>query len=82
MDTGLVSQLTATSLPRHTALKAALSASGVRQFAVARRIGISDGQLSKLLAGHKPLTDEMAARIGAAIEDLVSAAASTSEAVE
>lgn len=70
MGTGLVTELIAAGQPRHVALKAAASASGVRQYAIAAKIGISEGYLAKLLAGRKPLDDDTAARIEAAIVEL------------
>ena len=72
MATSLVSDLQASGLTRHAALKAVLSAKGLRQFAVARHLGISEGRLSRLLSGQLPLEDALAARIEQAIGELTS----------
>jgi transcriptional regulator with XRE-family HTH domain len=70
MSTLLVTELLAAGVERHAALKAALSASGVRQFALAKKLGLSEGQVSKLLAGRKPVDDALAQRIAEAISEL------------
>lgn len=57
-------------LPIHVALKVEITTAGIRQFAVAERIGMSEGQLSKLLGGRRPIDDEMAIRIRRAIKEL------------
>ena len=54
-------------MPTHTALRIAIVAAGIRQYAIADRLGLSDGQLSKILSGRKPLTDELAQGIREAI---------------
>jgi DNA-binding transcriptional regulator YdaS (Cro superfamily) len=70
MGQGLVSELEASGLPRHAALKAVIATSGIRQFAVANRVGVSDSHLSKILSGRKPLPDELAMAIEIAINEL------------
>jgi len=56
--------------PDPSDLRVEIARKGVRQFAVAQRLGISEGQLSRLLTGRKPLTDEIAARIRVAIAEV------------
>jgi plasmid maintenance system antidote protein VapI len=51
-------------------LRVEIARTGVRQFLVAQKIGVSEGQLSRLLTGRKPLTDDIAGRIRAAIAEL------------
>ncbi len=70
MDRILVSELEASGLPRHVALKAAIAAAGVRQFAIAQKLGIPEARLSLMLTGRRPISDDDASRISAAIDAL------------
>lgn len=54
----------------HVALRMEIARTGVRQYLVAERVGVSEGQLSKILAGRKELTEELRISISAAIDDL------------
>jgi transcriptional regulator with XRE-family HTH domain len=54
-------------------LRVAIARTGVRQFVIAQKIGISEGQLSRLLTGRKPLTEEIAERIRLAIAEAAAA---------
>lgn len=72
MDTELVARLQATNIPAHVALKAAMSALSVRQWEVAERLGISEGALSRLLTGRRPLSPARADEIAAVIRELAS----------
>jgi len=69
----LVSELEASGLPRHAALKAAIVAAGVRQFAIAQKLGISEQRLSTMLSGRREISDADAARIRTALSELASA---------
>lgn len=55
------------AVPEHTALKSEIVLAGLRQYVVAARVGLSEEQLSKILAGRKPLSPELASRIRDAI---------------
>lgn len=55
------------AVPAHTALRIEIEIAGLRQFVIAQRLGISEGQLSKLLSGRRPLGDELVEKIRAAI---------------
>lgn len=55
------------SLPAHTALRIEIQVAGLRQFTIAQRLGMSEGQLSKVLSGRRPLDEDLADRIRAAI---------------
>jgi transcriptional regulator with XRE-family HTH domain len=70
MGTNLVSDFEAAGLTRHQALRAALASSGIRQYVLAKRLGISEGELSKILAGRRPLSDERLAQIDTALGEL------------
>lgn len=51
-------------------LRVEIARKAVVQYRVAQKIGVSEGQLSRLLTGRKALTIEMAERIRAAIAEL------------
>lgn len=59
--------------PAHVALRVEIARTGVRQFVVAQKVGISEGQLSRLLRGLKPLSPELEAQIRAAIVEVAAA---------
>lgn len=61
------------NLPEHTTLRIAIQLSGLRQFVIAQRVGLSEGQLSKVLSGRRPLDPDLAARIRAAIAQGIAA---------
>lgn len=54
---------------RHVDLRVEIARTGVRQGVVAAAVGISEGHLSHLLSGRKPLTDDLADRIATAIAE-------------
>lgn len=54
----------------HIALRMEIARTGVRQFLIAKRLGISEGHLSRILSGRKALTDDVVAQIQAAIVEL------------
>jgi plasmid maintenance system antidote protein VapI len=58
------------SQPDPADLRVEIARAGILQYLVAQRIGVSEGQLSRLLTGRKPLTEEMAGRIRDAIAAL------------
>lgn len=53
-----------------TTLRMRIAETGIRQYLVADRLGISDGHLSKILTGRKTVDAELLARIGHAVEDV------------
>lgn len=57
------------SLPEHTALKIQIDVAGIRQYTIAQRVGLSEGQLSKVLHGRRPLDDILAKKIRDAIAE-------------
>jgi len=59
--------------PAHVELRVAIARTGVKQFVVAQRVGISEGQLSRLLRGLKPLSPELAEQIRTAIAEVAAA---------
>lgn len=58
------------SQPDPADLRVEIARTGIVQYRVAQKVGVSEGQLSRLLTGRKPLTAEMAERIRAAILEL------------
>lgn len=54
-------------------LRVEIARTGVRQYLVAEKVGVSEGQLSRLLTGRKPLSAELAARIKSAIAEVAAA---------
>ena len=54
---------------RHVDLRVEIARKRVRQGAIAATVGISEGHLSHLLAGRKPLSDGMADLIAKAIDE-------------
>lgn len=54
-------------------LRVEIARTGVRQVLVAEKIGVSEGHLSHLLSGRRPMSEELAARIRAAIAELAAA---------
>jgi plasmid maintenance system antidote protein VapI len=59
-----------TSDPSPEDLRVEIARTRVRQVDIAQRVGVSEGQLSRLLSGRKPLTNEMAVAIRDAIAAL------------
>jgi plasmid maintenance system antidote protein VapI len=57
---------------RHVDLRVEIARKRVRQGVIAAAVGISEGHLSHLLAGRKPLSDEMADQIAKAIDEAAS----------
>lgn len=62
--------ITPSDLPEYRRLRIAVVAAGVKQYAVADRLGISESHLSGLLSGRKTLDGQTAARIREAIKAL------------
>lgn len=58
------------SQPDPADLRVEIARKNIVQYHIAQRVGVSEGQLSRLLTGRKPLTHEMAERIRAAIAEL------------
>jgi plasmid maintenance system antidote protein VapI len=56
-----------------TALRRAMRVADLSQDLVAKRVGINDGHLNRLLRGFRRLTPEMAERIRLAVEELAPA---------
>lgn len=56
--------------PDPAELRVEIARRGVRQFAIAQRLGMSEGQLSRILTGRKPLTEELSERIRLAIAEV------------
>lgn len=56
-------------MPAHTALSVAIQIAGLRQYTIAQRVGLSEGQLSKILSGRRPLDDILAKKIRDAIAE-------------
>ena len=54
-------------------LRVEIARTGVRQYLVADLVGVSEGQLSRILSGRKPLTEELAERIRTAIAEVAAA---------
>jgi transcriptional regulator with XRE-family HTH domain len=52
-----------------------IAETGIRQYLVADRVGVSDGHLSKILTGRKTVDDAMLALIAQAIEAVAAGAA-------
>lgn len=57
-------------LPEYRRLRVAVVAAGVKQYAVADRLGMSESHLSGLLSGRRALDAETAERIREAIQAL------------
>lgn len=65
----IVSQIDA---PDPSDLRVEIARTGVRQYLVAKAVGVSEGQLSRILSGRAVLTAEMAERIRDAIAEVAS----------
>lgn len=61
------------STPDPAELRVEIARKGIRQYLVAQRVGVSEGQLSRILTGRKPLTEELAKRIRQAIVEVAAA---------
>jgi DNA-binding transcriptional regulator YdaS (Cro superfamily) len=71
MQQEIVGPATESGAPEpHVALRMEIARTGVRQFLIAERIGVSEGQLSRMLAGRKPMTEVQISAISAAIAEL------------
>jgi ParB-like chromosome segregation protein Spo0J len=55
------------ALPAHTVLGLQIDAAGIHRYVIAQRLGLSEGQLSKILNGRRPLDDLLIQRIRDAI---------------
>lgn len=55
------------ALPVHTALRVEIELSGIHQYTIAQRVQVSEGQLSKILSGRRPLDEALIRRIREAI---------------
>lgn len=55
------------ALEPHVALRVLIATTGVKQYEVAARVGLSESVLSRILSGRKPATDELLAAIRAAV---------------
>jgi len=59
--------------PTPVSLRMRIAETGIRQFLVAQRLGISDGHLSNILRGSRTADDALLGRIAVAIEDVAAA---------
>jgi hypothetical protein len=67
---GFLPAAESSELPLHRALAVEITAADVRQVDIARLASISETQLSHKLRGRKPISEDEAARIRAAIAEL------------
>ena len=56
------------AVPEGTALQVSIKLSGIKQWEIAQRVGISDSHLSRVLSGQRPLDDILAKKIRDAID--------------
>jgi transcriptional regulator with XRE-family HTH domain len=55
------------ALAPHVELRVLIATTGVKQYEVAQRAGLSESVLSRILSGRKPASDELLATIRAAV---------------